>query len=424
MKLTVLGPGCWGLTLAWLLTDNFDEITVWGRESDLYEDLVVNKHCSRPLEIQLDKKIEITSDLESAIKDAEIILSVVATVGMRDVCEKLKSAGIKSNQILVNASKGIELNTLLRMSEVIKDVLPEQKVEYLLEPIISDKSVTMLYAPAGIGKTWFTMCVALAVSRGQALFSNMPQEWVAAKPHRVAYLDSEMTEYHFKTRLRTLAPIYSSPRNAKALSFKLVAEDSINLLDEEKNHCDKITQWLNDEADRGKPVELLILDNLSTLTGFNDSAKAWDTVFAWLKTLKNKVKNRCSTIVIHHSNKKGDQRGSSAKTATVDNVIKLEREESASDKMQFKITVEKGRDVKQIPSPFSVVLHLPTEKRAIPSFKRLLPITSQKKSASTRTKDAIAYLIGEKKIPHDVIAALTDLSPAYIRQLSHDLKKK
>ena len=41
MKLTVLGPGCWGLTLAWLLNDNFDEVTIWGRESDLYEDLVV-----------------------------------------------------------------------------------------------------------------------------------------------------------------------------------------------------------------------------------------------------------------------------------------------------------------------------------------------------------------------------------------------
>ena len=49
MKLTVLGPGCWGLTLAWLLNDNFEEITIWGRESDLNEDLIVNKHCSKPL---------------------------------------------------------------------------------------------------------------------------------------------------------------------------------------------------------------------------------------------------------------------------------------------------------------------------------------------------------------------------------------
>ena len=85
MKLTVLGPGCWGLTLAWLLNDNFEDITVWGIECDLYEDLVVNKHCSKPLEVQLDKKVEITSDLKKAIKDADIILSVVATSGVRSV---------------------------------------------------------------------------------------------------------------------------------------------------------------------------------------------------------------------------------------------------------------------------------------------------------------------------------------------------
>ena len=57
MKLTVLGAGCWGLTLAWLLTDNFDNVTVWGRESDIPEDLRKNKHTSKPLEVQLKEKV-------------------------------------------------------------------------------------------------------------------------------------------------------------------------------------------------------------------------------------------------------------------------------------------------------------------------------------------------------------------------------
>lgn len=137
MKLTVLGAGCWGLTLAWLLTDNFEEITVWGRECDIPEDLRVNKHTSKPLEVQLDNKVEITSDLASAIKNADIILSVIATSGTRDVCENLKKAGIQSSQILVNASKGIELPSLLRMSEVIKSVLPEQKLVILSGPTLA-----------------------------------------------------------------------------------------------------------------------------------------------------------------------------------------------------------------------------------------------------------------------------------------------
>lgn len=137
MKLTILGAGCWGLTLAWLLTDNFEQVTVWGREKDLSDDLKTNKHCLKPLEVQLADKVEITSDLSSAIKDAEIILSVVATSGTRDVCEHLKEAGIKPEQILVNASKGIELPSLMRMSEVIKDVLPNQKLAILSGPTLA-----------------------------------------------------------------------------------------------------------------------------------------------------------------------------------------------------------------------------------------------------------------------------------------------
>lgn len=137
MKLTVLGPGCWGLTLAWLLNDNFEDITIWGRESDLNEDLIVNKHCSKPLEVQLDRKVEFTSNLKRAIDGADIILSVVATSGVRPVCEQLKAAGINPNTPLVNASKGLELNSLMRMSEVIKDVLPEQKVVILSGPTLA-----------------------------------------------------------------------------------------------------------------------------------------------------------------------------------------------------------------------------------------------------------------------------------------------
>lgn len=137
MKMTVLGAGCWGLTLAKLLNDNFEKITVWGREQDLSEDLKVNKHISKPLEIQLPQEIEISSDLKSAIEGAEIILLVVATSGIRHVCEALKTAGIKDEQILVNASKGIELPSLMRMSEVIKDVLPNQNLAILSGPTLA-----------------------------------------------------------------------------------------------------------------------------------------------------------------------------------------------------------------------------------------------------------------------------------------------
>ena len=137
MKLTVLGPGCWGLTLAWLLNNNFDEICVWGRTQDISEELRTEKKTTKPLTVELDKKVEITDDLNKAIENADIILLVVATSGIRPVCKQLKEAGLKKEQILVNLSKGLELPSLKRMSEVIKDELPESKLVVLSGPTLA-----------------------------------------------------------------------------------------------------------------------------------------------------------------------------------------------------------------------------------------------------------------------------------------------
>lgn len=137
MKLTVLGPGCWGLTLAWLLNNNFDEICVWGRKEDISDELRNEKRTTKPLTVELDKKVEITDDLKYAIDGAEIILLVVATSGIRPVCKQLREAGLKNEQILVNLSKGLELPSLKRMSEVIKDELPDSKLVILSGPTLA-----------------------------------------------------------------------------------------------------------------------------------------------------------------------------------------------------------------------------------------------------------------------------------------------
>lgn len=137
MKLTVLGAGCWGLTLAWLLTDNFDEVCVWSRAQDMPEGLKETKCAIKPVRVQLQDKVEITDNLRQAVKSADIILLVVATGGIRPVCQQLKEIGLSENQIIVNASKGIELPSLLRMSEVIKEELPNNKIAVLSGPTLA-----------------------------------------------------------------------------------------------------------------------------------------------------------------------------------------------------------------------------------------------------------------------------------------------
>ncbi len=150
MKLAVLGAGSWGLTLAWMLENNFDDIYVWGRKEDLTPEFLETKKKTHPIEVQLPEKAVITDDMKAAIKDAEIILLVVSTAGTRPVCQLLKESGLKPEQVVVNASKGIELPSLKTLSKVIKEVLPDNKVAVLSGPTLAIECLKGLPTAASI----------------------------------------------------------------------------------------------------------------------------------------------------------------------------------------------------------------------------------------------------------------------------------
>ena len=147
MKSAVIGLGCWGLVLTKLLTNNFETVYGWSRKEDLSKELLETGKTHVPFEVSLDEKVKITSNMKEAIENADVILLVVSTSAIRPVCKQLKEAGIKDNQILVNTSKGLELPSLKRMSEVIKDELPNQKFAVLSGPTLA-KEVLMGYPTA------------------------------------------------------------------------------------------------------------------------------------------------------------------------------------------------------------------------------------------------------------------------------------
>lgn len=150
MKLTVLGAGCWGATLTWLLTDNFDEVVLWNRKEFTPKELIEEKKLTKPVEVQLKDKVQIETDLAKAIDGADIILFVISTAGVRDVAKQINEIGIKKDQIIVNASKGIELETLKRMSEVLKEELPNNPVAVLSGPTLAVEVLKGLPTAASI----------------------------------------------------------------------------------------------------------------------------------------------------------------------------------------------------------------------------------------------------------------------------------
>ena len=121
----VIGAGAWGTVLAILLTEKKHEVTLWMYEKDLAEEtaLIHENRVFLP-GFGLPASLKVTSSLETAVKDKSILLLVMPSHTVRTVTKQLRPF-LSDNAVIICASKGIELDTLMLLSDVLKDVLPE-----------------------------------------------------------------------------------------------------------------------------------------------------------------------------------------------------------------------------------------------------------------------------------------------------------
>ncbi|MEA1979714.1 MAG: NAD(P)H-dependent glycerol-3-phosphate dehydrogenase [candidate division Zixibacteria bacterium] len=119
-KACILGAGSWGMAIAYLLSKNGHEVTLWEFNQDEYEKLLSHRTIPKKLtDFKLQDDIEITNNLDYAISDSEIIILAVPSQSLRQVLKQIKSYPPQAG--FVNVSKGVEVKTLKRMSEVISE---------------------------------------------------------------------------------------------------------------------------------------------------------------------------------------------------------------------------------------------------------------------------------------------------------------
>lgn len=124
MKITVIGAGSWGTTLALLLFSNRHDVTLWSyRREDL--DNIINKRENTVFlpGIKIPDELTVTSDLEEATHKAEVIVTAVPSQHLRSILKQISHLNTQRT-IVVNVAKGIENDTLMTMSEVIAEVFP------------------------------------------------------------------------------------------------------------------------------------------------------------------------------------------------------------------------------------------------------------------------------------------------------------
>ncbi|PRO66800.1 NAD(P)H-dependent glycerol-3-phosphate dehydrogenase [Alkalicoccus urumqiensis] len=135
MKQTaVIGAGSWGTALALVLADNGLEVDLWARSEKQAEAMHSSRRNMRYLPgVELPEQIKPTASLETAVKDKDMIVLVVPTKAVREVLPALRPL-LKEGAVIAHASKGIEPETHLRVSEVIAEELPGHPVACLSGP--------------------------------------------------------------------------------------------------------------------------------------------------------------------------------------------------------------------------------------------------------------------------------------------------
>lgn len=136
-KITVIGDGGWGTTLAILLDSKGHKVSLWGAFAEYTAKIKRSRENVKFLPgVKIPDTIELTSEIGQPVRDSDVIVMAVPSQYMRKVSEVLK--GIDTGgKLFVNVSKGVENGSLMRMSEVIKDTLGNVRIGALSGPTIS-----------------------------------------------------------------------------------------------------------------------------------------------------------------------------------------------------------------------------------------------------------------------------------------------
>ncbi len=169
-KIGVIGAGAWGTALAMLLADKGHDVTLWMYENDLAEETQrVRENRVYLPGFKLPAPIRVTSSLEAAAAAKTVIVSVAPSHTVRSVAKQF-APFLSPDAIIVSASKGIEIETLMPLSEVFKDVLAKEfhhRLCFLSGPSFAKEVAQKM--PTAVAAAAYDRAVA---RKTQEVFSN------------------------------------------------------------------------------------------------------------------------------------------------------------------------------------------------------------------------------------------------------------
>ena len=132
--ISIVGAGSWGTAIAMLLANKGYNVKLWVRDEELIGKIKSTRENSEYLPgAILPESIIVSSDMEYCCKGSEAVVIAAPSHAMRDICSRMRDFTLKG-QVIVSLTKGIENDTLLRMSQVINEFMPENEVAVVSGP--------------------------------------------------------------------------------------------------------------------------------------------------------------------------------------------------------------------------------------------------------------------------------------------------
>lgn len=306
-------------------------------------------------------------DLKEVVNFTDLLLAAQASFKSRPTIEE------RIASVATLEDKQREKNILHYSGKALLGATMEQR-EWIVEPLIKEKSSVMLYADAGVGKTWMSWEMIVSVAGGGTFANNEQLRWKAPKPRRVLVIDGEMNLSELRERF-----VDTLQRHPVSVQEKAVENITViprqaqywgtNFYDlNDKAYQDDLLAGLAKVAQEGNPYDLVILDNFSCLADIEDenSSSSFNGICQFL----NRAKTMTTVLLVHHTKKNSGKkkqddgmtyRGSSKLGGIMEVCIGLSKPETV-DKPEhrgaaFAVNIEKFRglrDERTEPKVFSL----------------------------------------------------------------------
>lgn len=146
-RIAILGAGSWGSTLAKVFASSGKDVALWSRDETKADEINQTRRIEKPLRVELSASIFVSADLEKCLDDREIIILACTSQSVRSVAQLVKThlsatkpvaagrgSSTEQKVILVNAAKGLELGSFLRMSQILEEFFPADVICSLSGP--------------------------------------------------------------------------------------------------------------------------------------------------------------------------------------------------------------------------------------------------------------------------------------------------